>query len=360
MDVSSQHFLADVWLETSLDDKTVAIITGIIEKRLTVIEKYEYQFEPQGTTIVYILAESHFAMHVYPEHDYFTLDIYVCNRSIDLDDVFDEIARSLKISHIDRQNIMRGNAPQKKTGYSQRQSLSSVYTMTFVVAACSILYELLIAQALSAIMGNSVLRYNLTIGTYIASMGVGALMFNRFRIEDKYHGLSIVELLLCVLGGFSPLLILAFDSLLHQIAVPGFFSYHGQAIQGMSFVFNHLLILIVGFLSGLELPYLMSMGKERSAQAEKRVLVIDYFGTLAGALLFPLIIFPSMKLFNIGYMVSLINCAVALFLVFKIKGKKTGIKLIAGLVFLIYLIVIFNSEGINNYFIETLYMGTGK
>lgn len=357
MDISSQHFLADVWLKSTLDDKTVRIITGIIEKRLTVIEKYEYQFEPQGVTIVYILAESHFAMHVYPEHDYFTLDIYVCNRSVDLDDIFDEISRALDIEHIDRQNIMRGNTPQEKTGYRPIQSINSIYVMSFMLAACSILYELLIAQSLSAIMGNSVLRYNLTIGTYIASMGVGALLFNRFKLDDKYLGLSIVEVLLCLIGGISPLLVLAFDSFLHDIAVPGSLSYHGTVIQTISFIFNHFLILAVGFLSGLELPYLMSMGKEHNDVSEKRVLVVDYFGTLAGAMLFPLIIFPTMKLFNIGYMVALINCAIATFLIFRVKKQNRWLQVSICGVFLMYLLIKLNGTAINDYFIETLYLG---
>lgn len=360
MDVKSQHFFADVWLNSTLDNETVKKITSIIERRLTVVEKYEYQFEPQGVTIVYILAESHFAMHVYPESDYFTLDIYVCNLDVDLDDIFDEIARSLDIAHIDRKNILRGQAPTEFKGYQSKESLTTIYLMTFVVAACSLLYELLMAQALSAIMGNSVLRYNLTIGTYIASMGVGALFFNRFKLDNKYLGLTYVEILLCIVGGISPLLILAFDYFLHHISFPGYFSYHGPIIQSLSFVFNHFLILAVGFLSGLELPYLMSLGKERSAIAEKRVLVIDYLGTLVGAMLFPLVIFPSMKLFDIGYVVALINCIVAIFLSVKLSSQYRKLKIILGVISLSFLMMLIFSNTINDFFIETLYLGSGR
>lgn len=360
MDVRSQHFFADVWLNSNLDDATVAKITNVIDKRLTVIEKYEYQFEPQGITIVYILAESHFAMHVYPEHNYFTLDIYVCNRSVDLDDIFDEITREIDIAHVERKNLSRGDEPNKKTGYQEKQSLSFVYSMTFIVAACSILYELLMAQALSAIMGNSVLRYNLTIGTYIASMGIGALLFNRFKLEDKYLGLTYVELFLCIIGGLSPFLILSFDAFLHKISSTGIMSYHGSLIQSTSFLFNHFLILAVGFLSGLELPYLMSMGKEKTDTSEKRVLVVDYFGTLFGAMLFPLFLFPLMRLFDIGFVVAILNCAVALFLMTKIDKKYISLKISVCFVFFTYLITKIFSNQISNYFIENLYLGVSS
>lgn len=50
-----------------------------------------------------------------------------------------------------------------------------VYIFTLVLAFCSIVYELLLGQSLSAFMGNTVLRYSVTIGLYLFSMGMGAL-----------------------------------------------------------------------------------------------------------------------------------------------------------------------------------------
>ena len=63
----------------------------------------------------------------------------------------------------------------------QRISLDSsgavmVYPFTFVLAFCSIVYELLLGQSLSAFLGNTVLRYSVTIGLYMLSMGIGSLL----------------------------------------------------------------------------------------------------------------------------------------------------------------------------------------
>ena len=35
-------------------------------------------FRPQGMTAVWVLSESHFAVHTYPEHNYLSIDCYTC------------------------------------------------------------------------------------------------------------------------------------------------------------------------------------------------------------------------------------------------------------------------------------------
>ena len=52
------------------------------------------------------------------------------------------------------------------------------YTLTFIVSFCSIVYELLLAQTLSTVLGNTVVRYSLTIGFYLAAKGIGAMLCN--------------------------------------------------------------------------------------------------------------------------------------------------------------------------------------
>jgi S-adenosylmethionine decarboxylase len=44
----------------------------------TVIDHVEHKFEPQGASVVLLLAESHLSVHTYPEHGYVSVDIYSC------------------------------------------------------------------------------------------------------------------------------------------------------------------------------------------------------------------------------------------------------------------------------------------
>ncbi|HEY7944042.1 MAG: adenosylmethionine decarboxylase [Burkholderiales bacterium] len=50
---------------------------------MTVVGNSFHQFEPQGVTGTVLLAESHLAIHTWPEHGFVTIDVYVCNYTTD-------------------------------------------------------------------------------------------------------------------------------------------------------------------------------------------------------------------------------------------------------------------------------------
>jgi S-adenosylmethionine decarboxylase len=67
----------DVWFKNELPN-----IPEFLEKladacKLHIVAETRKNFKP-GETIVYILSESHLAVHTYPEHKYLSLDIYTC------------------------------------------------------------------------------------------------------------------------------------------------------------------------------------------------------------------------------------------------------------------------------------------
>ena len=46
---------------------------------LNIVGDVFHQFEPQGITGTVLLAESHLAIHTWPEERFVTVDVYVCN-----------------------------------------------------------------------------------------------------------------------------------------------------------------------------------------------------------------------------------------------------------------------------------------
>ena len=50
---------------------------------LTIVGDAFHQFSPQGVTGTVLLAESHLAIHTWPEHGFVTVDVYVCNLATD-------------------------------------------------------------------------------------------------------------------------------------------------------------------------------------------------------------------------------------------------------------------------------------
>jgi S-adenosylmethionine decarboxylase proenzyme len=50
-----------------------------VESGLNIVGDVFHQFQPQGVTGTVLLAESHLAIHTWPEEKFVTVDVYVCN-----------------------------------------------------------------------------------------------------------------------------------------------------------------------------------------------------------------------------------------------------------------------------------------
>ena len=79
---------------------------------LTVMDASFHQFAGSGFTGTVVLAESHIAIHTWPESAGLTLDVYVCNYSADnskkANTLFDSIVAYFEPTEIARHEIDRG------------------------------------------------------------------------------------------------------------------------------------------------------------------------------------------------------------------------------------------------------------
>ncbi len=70
------------------------------------------QGQPAGVTGTVVLAESHLAIHTWPEITAVTLDVYVCNYSDDNSAraraLYDEVKASFAAGHAEEQIVLRG------------------------------------------------------------------------------------------------------------------------------------------------------------------------------------------------------------------------------------------------------------
>lgn len=227
--------------------------------------------------------------------------------------------------------------------------------VTFTTAVCSILYELVLAQTLSSVMGNTAYRYNLTIGLYIASMGLGAMLVDRVSKKDQLSYFMRVEILIAILGAVAPWIVIMNDSFLQNLSSQGAINYYSPLVQYYSSIFNNGLIVLIGFLSGLELPLLMRIGKTVEADSKFQILSVDYLGTTVGAAIFPLVLFPMLNLFSMVYSFSLINILMAILVAHKFQTKNIY-KTISYVWLILLMVVLFNSEAINYYLVNLFYV----
>ena len=185
--------------------------------------------------------------------------------------------------------------------HTTRGRQSVIYIFTFVLAFCSIVYELLLGQALSAFFGNTVLRYSVTIGLYMLSMGIGSLIAEGRFVKHPVISLLRIEAFLTMLGGGSMLSLFIVNSL--------------GAAPITFFLFAHGLIIAIGILSGFEIPLLMVLMSLETDGKKMSVLGVDYLGAFCGTVIFAFVFYPIVGLVPTAFVVALLNAMVGVALI---------------------------------------------
>jgi spermidine synthase len=167
----------------------------------------------------------------------------------------------------------------------------------FAAGLCSLVYELLVSTTAAYFLGDSVRQFSITIGLYLAAMGLGSYLSRLVR-TDLLRAFIAVEGLLGVVGGLSvPLLYLVYSAT----------DLFWPAVA--------LLILAIGALTGLEIPLLTRI-LERGEIGDgldvnlSNVLAFDYLGALMATLAFPFVLLPLLGTFRAALVLGLVNLGV--------------------------------------------------
>jgi spermidine synthase len=175
-----------------------------------------------------------------------------------------------------------------------------LYVITLVLAFCSIVYELLLGQALSAFLGDTVLRYSVTIGLYLFSMGMGSIFAEGRFVRHPVVTMLWIEILLALAGSLSIVMLYLVEWL-------------GPSPLVFS-LFAHSLIVVIGILTGFEIPLLIEVRNLEKSNSENAVIGVDYLGAFLGTVLFAFLFYPELGLVNTAFIVALLNALVGVML----------------------------------------------
>lgn len=108
MSIKSTHIIYDFQYNGELID-VGAIMDAAIDtvNELTVVDKFQHNFNPYGLSIVYILAESHISIHTWEEYNYISIDMYTCGETTG-ENTLKEFLKSFTIKNKKKQIIERG------------------------------------------------------------------------------------------------------------------------------------------------------------------------------------------------------------------------------------------------------------
>lgn len=106
------HLIADAWqapadILNNCDMVRQAMLTAISVGEVKLIDLCVHQFSPHGVTATATLAESHIAIHTWPEHGYFAVDIFFCGQGKP-ETALEILTASLQAEQMEFKKIERG------------------------------------------------------------------------------------------------------------------------------------------------------------------------------------------------------------------------------------------------------------
>ena len=100
MQIKKTHTIADLFNcdlggfapEENSVSRIKQFISGLLsEQRLRELGSYYHFFSPGAVTAVVCLAESHLTFHSWPEKQYVSFDIFLCNQALDTKEISETI-----------------------------------------------------------------------------------------------------------------------------------------------------------------------------------------------------------------------------------------------------------------------------
>lgn len=96
-----------------LDDEAYLrdlVTRAVTECGATLCDLVSKRFEPQGVTVLALLAESHASLHSYPERGSVFVDVFTCGDRADPQVAVDVLAAGLHATHVNATIVRRGLA----------------------------------------------------------------------------------------------------------------------------------------------------------------------------------------------------------------------------------------------------------
>ncbi len=108
---SGIHLIAEFWYGKNIEDpkELEKILIGAVrETNNTPLNIAVHKFQPQGITGIVLLAESHLAIHTWPEFNYTAIDIFTCGDKANPEKALEYLREVLQPKKVEIKKIKRG------------------------------------------------------------------------------------------------------------------------------------------------------------------------------------------------------------------------------------------------------------
>lgn len=87
----------------------LAMIEAARRARATIVTDVFHTFSPHGVSGVVVIAESHVAIHTWPEHAYAAVDVFTCNENLDRALIQSHLENAFESGRVTSVDVKRGH-----------------------------------------------------------------------------------------------------------------------------------------------------------------------------------------------------------------------------------------------------------
>ncbi len=169
----------------------------------------------------------------------------------------------------------------------------------FMTGATGMVVEYVLSTMSSYINGSEIESFSLTIAIMMGMMGVGGWAQRFVNDRNIIEKFAYLEMTLAIVGAFAP------------IATYLTFSYAPEHYQLVYYAFA----MSIGFMVGFEIPFITRVNETYTKKLSDNLSIVfaaDYLGALVGAFVWVYVLLPYMNIAQIGFVLSVVNFAVAM------------------------------------------------
>jgi spermidine synthase len=119
-----RHAICEFWGArhlNSVERADQALRDAAVAGRVTLIDVFVHQFAPHGVSGIAMIAESHLAIHTWPEHGYMAADFFTCGEGADVEAAIEVLRAAFEAEHVECRYLARGVPPDLARRFEEHE-----------------------------------------------------------------------------------------------------------------------------------------------------------------------------------------------------------------------------------------------
>jgi len=121
--ILAEFFQCDSQILNSVDAIKMFMQEASAISKAHIVQSVFHLFNPHGVSGVVVIAESHFAIHTWPEYGYAAVDLFTCGEQVNPWKAFEHLEKCLKATKVIIMEVKRGELDIEKNHIQFKQPI---------------------------------------------------------------------------------------------------------------------------------------------------------------------------------------------------------------------------------------------